>query len=392
MLSPLVEMPVYSRWPLEIVRASGSYLWDRAGRRYLDFYAGHAVAGSGHCHPRVVAAIREQAEKLIFYSSALPCEARERLLRVLGTLTPPGLTRAFFVNSGAEANEQALALARRRTGRSRIVGFEGAFHGRTLATLVLAGSEHYRNLARAGEAGRVLAEHVRCLPWNDPEAARAGIDEQVAAVIVEPVQGLAGARKADGEFLRALREACDAAGAVLIFDEVQSGCLRCGGLSAGVEMGVQPDLLTLAKGIAAGLPLGAVLATTAVCEGLSVGDLGSTFGGAPIPCAAAAANLSALSEEGRGRRALVHGARLARAIAGMPSVVGVDGLGLLLGVRLEVPARPVIRALLSRGVLTGTSADPHVLRLLPPLVIEEAEIELFLQTLEEVLQISGEEQ
>ncbi|MDQ7088716.1 MAG: aminotransferase class III-fold pyridoxal phosphate-dependent enzyme [Acidobacteriota bacterium] len=375
-----------------MARAEGSYLWDRGGRRYLDFYAGHAVAGSGHCHPRVVAAIREQAEKLIFYSSALRSEPRERLLRVLGTLTPPGLTRAFFVNSGAEANEQALALARRRTGRSRVVCFEGAFHGRTLATLVLAGLRPYRASALASAAGEALGAFTRRLPWNDAAAARAGIDEEVAAVIVEPVQGLAGARVASPEFLQALREACDAAGAVLIFDEVQSGCLRCGGLSAGVEMGVQPDLLTLAKGIAAGLPLGAVLATTAVCDGLSTGDLGSTFGGAPIPCAAAAANLAALAEEGRARRALEHGRRLADAMAVMPGVVGVEGRGLLMGVRLDRPVRPVIRALFASGVLTGTSADPDVLRLLPPLVIDDSEIELFLRTLKEVLESSREGQ
>jgi acetylornithine/succinyldiaminopimelate/putrescine aminotransferase len=379
------ELPVFGRLPLEPVRGLGCELFDAAGRRYLDMYGGHAVALTGHCHPRVVAAIREQAERLLFYSNALPLAVRDRLFDLLAELAPPGLDTVFLVNSGAEANEAALALARRKTGRARVVTVAGGFHGRSLATLAVSGIDHYRELAAFSDAGRGLIALSAVCPFDDAAAAGRLVDDAVAAVVVEPVQGLAGARDCGPAFLRALRRACDDSGALLIFDEVQCGCGRTGAFTAAQAYGVLPDLLTLAKGIAGGLPMGAVLIAEAAAAGIGSGDMGTTFGGGPVPCAAAVANLEVLRDERLPERAAALEARLRDALASVPGVARVQGRGLLLGVVLDRPARPVQQALFARGVLVGSSEDPAVLRLLPPLVLGEREADEFVGALREVM-------
>jgi acetylornithine/succinyldiaminopimelate/putrescine aminotransferase len=367
------------------VRGAGCELFDAGGRRYLDMYGGHAVALTGHCHPKVVAAIQGQAAQLLFYSNALPLAVRDRLFDLLAELAPAGLGRAFLVNSGAEANEAALALARRQTGRARVVTVAGGFHGRSLATLAVAGIDHYRELAAFSDAGRGLLALSAVCPFGDVDAAARLIDERVAAVIVEPVQGLAGARDCTPEFLRALRRACDATGALLIFDEVQCGCGRTGAFTAAQAYGVTPDLLTLAKGIAGGLPMGAVLIGERAAAGVGSGDMGTTFGGGPVPCAAAVANLEVLRDERLAERATALEARLRGALAGLPGVTRVQGKGLLLGVVLDRPAKPVQQGLFARGVLVGSAEDPSVLRLLPPLVLADPEADEFVAALREVL-------
>ena len=244
----------------------------------------------------MVAAIREQAERLLFYSNAVPLESRDRLFALLAEMAPAPLDQAFLVNSGAETNDVALQLARRVTGRRRIVTFEGGFHGRTLATLAASGIPRYRDLADAS-GGQSLLDLTVVAPWGRPEVLPALIDETIAAVIVEPVQGLAGAREVGAEVLETMRQACDDAGAVLIFDEVQCGCGRTGAFTAAQSYGVTPDILTLAKGIAAGLPMGAVLLSPRIAKHVAQGDLGTTFGGGPIPCASAVANLEVIRDE-----------------------------------------------------------------------------------------------
>jgi acetylornithine/succinyldiaminopimelate/putrescine aminotransferase len=348
-------------------------------------YGGHAVALTGHCHPKVVAAIREQAERLLFYSNALPLAVRDRLFALLAELAPAGLQRVFLVNSGAEANEAALALARRQTGRARVVTVAGGFHGRSLATLAVAGIDHYRELAAFSDAGRGLLALSAVCPFDDATAAGRLIDDTVAAVIVEPVQGLAGARDCSPEFLHALRRACDGSGALLIFDEVQCGCGRSGAFTAAQAYGVTPDLLTLAKGIAGGLPMGAVLIAESAASGVGSGDMGTTFGGGPVPCAAAVANLEVLRDERLAERAAALEQQLRDELATVPGVVRVQGKGLLLGVVLDRPAKPVQQALFARSVLVGSAEDPGVLRLLPPLVLTEAEADEFVAVLREVL-------
>lgn len=379
------ELAVFARLPLQPLRGRGCWLEGADGRRYLDMYGGHAVALTGHCHPRVVAAIREQADALLFYSNVVTLEVRARLFTVLGELAPAGLATAFLVNSGAEANEAALMLARRVTGRPVVVSVEGGFHGRSLATLAVSGLDHYRDLAVSGGAGTALLGLSRVCPFGDATALAELVREETAAVIVEPVQGLAGARDCPPEFLAALRGACDRAGALLVFDEVQCGCGRTGAFTAAQAYGVTPDLLTLAKGIAGGLPMGAVLMTGRIAASVGRGDMGTTFGGGPVPCAAAAANLEVLRDEGLPANASRMEGVLRAGLATLPGVRRVQGRGLLLGVALDRPARSVQQALFERGVLAGLSEDPAVLRLLPPLVLGEDEAGLFLETMGETL-------
>jgi acetylornithine aminotransferase/acetylornithine/N-succinyldiaminopimelate aminotransferase len=378
------EVPVYGRLQLQLERGAGSTVVGADGRRFLDLYGGHAVAVSGHCHPLVVAAIREQAERLLFYSNAVPLESRDRLFAVLAEMAPAPLDQAFLVNSGAETNDVALQLARRVTGRRRVMTFEGGFHGRTLATLAVSGIPHYRDLAEAS-GGQSILDLTVVAPWGRPEVLPALVDETIAAVIVEPVQGLAGAREVGADVLRTLRRACDDTGAVLIFDEVQCGCGRTGAFTAAQSYGVTPDILTLAKGIAAGLPMGAVLLSPRIAKHVSQGDLGTTFGGGPIPCAAAAANLEVIRDESLAARALHLERRLRQALADLSAVTEITGRGLLLGLRLDRPARPVKLRLFERGILVGSANDPSIIRLLPPLVLAEDEVDTFVHTLHEVL-------
>jgi acetylornithine/N-succinyldiaminopimelate aminotransferase len=373
-------LPVYAQMPVRPVRGRGSWLIDEDGHKWLDAYGGHAVASTGHSHPDVVRAITEQAAELLFYSTAVPHPARERLAEKLAELCPDPLGRVFFCNSGAEANENALHLARRHTGRQTIVSLKGGWHGRTAATLACTDGARYEEAAR--RAGVPLSRKV---PFDDAGALRAAMDESVAAVILEPVQGFAGARDCDPEFLRAAREICDQRGAILIFDEVQCGVGRCGGFSAAEAFGVVPDVLTFAKGLAAGLPIGAVVASPAVTASLAPGDLGSTFGGGPVPCVAALANIEVIERERLIQNAVEVGEYLARGALRL-GVTKVTGRGLLLGLHLERPATEVQQALFARRILTGTATDPRVLRLLPPLSFSRAESDLLLAGLKEVLE------
>ena len=372
-------LPVYPPFPIHPASGHGSWLVDEDGAEWLDAYGGHAVASTGHCHPEVVRAIAEQAARLLFYSTAVPHPLREALAEKLASLCPDPLGRVFFCNSGAEANENALHLARKHTGRQAVVSVAGGWHGRTVATLAVTDGERYE--AGARRAGMPISRKV---PFDDVAALEAAVDDRVAALIVEPVQGLAGARDCAPAFLQAARRVCDARGAVLIFDEVQCGVGRCGAFSAAEAYGVVPDVLTFAKGLAAGLPIGAVVATPALTSRLALGDLGSTFGGGPVVAAAALANIRVIEDEGLIENAVRVGEYLVRG-AHRLGITRVSGRGLLLGIHLERPAADVQRALFGRRILTGTAADPRVLRLLPPLSFSLPEADLLLAGLKEVL-------
>jgi acetylornithine/succinyldiaminopimelate/putrescine aminotransferase len=373
-------LPVYAQMPVRPVSGRGSWLFDEDGREWLDAYGGHAVAATGHCHPHVVQAIGQQAATLLFYSTAVPHPNRERLADRLAALCPDPLSRVFFCNSGAEANENALGIARRHTARQTIVSLRGGWHGRTAATLAITDGAKYEEGAR--RAGVPLSRKV---PVDDVAALDAAVDDTIAAVIMEPVQGLAGARDLSVEFLRAARQLCDARGALLVFDEVQCGVGRCGAFTAAEAYGVVPDVLTLAKGLASGLPIGAVMTTPAIGDRLGVGDLGSTFGGGPVPCAAALATLDVIERENLIANAVEVGDYI-RAGALALGIPAVTGRGLLVGLRLGRPAVPVQRALFERRVLTGTASDPEVLRLMPPLSFNRREADLLLGALREVLE------
>jgi acetylornithine/succinyldiaminopimelate/putrescine aminotransferase len=365
--------------PVRPVAGRGSWLIDENGGEWLDAYGGHAVAVSGHSHPAVVRAIADQAARLLFYSTAVPHPNREALARRLVQLCPASLERVFLCNSGAEANENALHIARKHTGRQGVAAVEGGWHGRTVATLACTDGAQYQ--IGAERAGMPLAHRIK---FDDVASLERTLDDSIAALILEPVQGMSGARDMSLEFLAAARRFCDERGVALIFDEIQCGVGRCGAFTAAEAFGVVPDLLTMAKGLAAGLPIGVVMATPAVTASIVSGDLGSTFGGGPVPCAAALANLDVIEREGlvenavRIGRHLVEGARR----IGVSRVVG---RGLLLGLQLGRPAAPVQRALFDRQVLTGTANDPDTLRLLPPLSFTRAEADLLLNALAEVL-------
>jgi acetylornithine/N-succinyldiaminopimelate aminotransferase len=372
-------LPVYPPMPVRPLSGHGSWLVDEDGEEWLDAYGGHAVASTGHSHPEVVRAIADQAARLLFYSTAVPLPQREALADKLAELCPEPLGRVFLCNSGAEANENALHLARRHTGRQTIVTLRGGWHGRTAATLACTDGPRYEEAAR--RAGMPLSRKV---PFDDVAALEAAVGDDVAAVLVEPIQGFAGARDCSPEFLAAARRLCDDRGAVLLFDEVQCGVGRCGAFAAAEAVGVTPDALTFAKGLAGGLQIGAVVATPALTESLAIGDLGSTFGGGPVPCAAALANIGVIEREGLIANAVSVGEHLAHGARSL-GIGKVSGRGLLLGLHLGRPAVEVQKALFARRILTGTATDPKVLRLLPPLSFSMREADLLLAGLREVL-------
>jgi acetylornithine/N-succinyldiaminopimelate aminotransferase len=373
--SALVE--VFDRLPLEIERGEGVYLFDAGGRRYLDFYGGHAVALLGYGHPALVEALSAQARALLFQTNAVSLAVRERAAAALVRFGPPGLTRTFFVNSGAEANENALRIAFLATGRKRVVAVEGAFHGRTAAAAA-ATEGHERWYAFPS-----VPFPVSVVPFDDAAALDGAIDDDVAAVLVEPVQGVAGARALSREFLARARELTAARGAVLILDEVQCGMGRTGHPFAAQAHGVIPDLLTTAKGLGGGFPVAAVLVSEALAGKVARGALGTTFGGGPMAMALVEAVIATIECEQLLPRVQRLSALLQRECVVGP-VEAVQGMGFLLGLRTRVPAKQVLGALRERSVLAGGSADPHVVRLLPPLILEDAHVDELIAALKEI--------
>jgi acetylornithine/succinyldiaminopimelate/putrescine aminotransferase len=360
--------PVYSQWPLDIVGASGVHLHTGDGRRILDLYGGHAVAALGYSHPRWLAALESQAKSLLFQSNAVPLEVRERAAARLVRFAGLGLDTVFFVNSGAEANENALKLALKLTGRRKVVAIEGSFHGRTAA----AGAVTWGAASKWYGFPQAPFD-VEFIPRGDVEAVTARIGLDTAAVIVEPVQGVAGAVDLGRRFLAALRARTDEVCAQLIFDEVQCGMGRTGHPFAANLYGIRPDLLTTAKALGAGFPCGALLMADHVAAQLRTDDLGTTFGGGPLACALIETVVDIIESEG-----LLDNVRrlsdLMRSSCVVGPVTATQGEGFLLGLRTRRPARDVQRELLERDILTGTSADPNVLRILAPYVITEEHV------------------
>jgi acetylornithine/succinyldiaminopimelate/putrescine aminotransferase len=373
------ELPTYTRWPIAVARGEGSTVWDTSGKSYLDLYGGHAVAATGHCHPEVVRAIREQAGQLLFYSNVVALPVRTRAAEAIARQAPAPLSRVFFVNSGTEANENAMRLARRFTGRTDILSFHGGFHGRTADAISAAGTAKYRELGQPNVPGH------RLVPFADLDAARAAVDENVAGVLVEPIQSMAGVLTAPASYFQGLRALCDERGAKLIYDEVQTGFGRTGTLFFAGRHGVVPDLVALAKGIGSGVPMGAVLVSEEIAETVHPEEYGTTFGGGPLACAAAEATVRVLLEERLLENVRTGSRRLREGLASVAGVREVRGEGFLLGLVLDRPGKPVRQALLDRGFLVGGSDLPDTLRLLPPLVLTSVEIDRFLEALKGVL-------
>jgi predicted acetylornithine/succinylornithine family transaminase len=373
---------VYER-DLVIVSGKGARVTDDAGRTYLDFAAGIGVNGLGYGDRGVVTAIRQQAGRLIHASNLYYSDVVVALANRLAGLAFP--SKVFFSNSGTEAVEAAIKFARRigrPAGRTDLVAFERAFHGRTLGALSLTWNEKYR------APFEPLVPGVKFLPWDDLSAAAAGIDARTAAVFVEPVQGEGGVRPAPPAFLQGLRDICRDAGALLVSEEVQCGLGRTGKLFGYEHAGIKPDMVTLAKPLGGGLPLGAVLLREDLAPHISPGDHGSTFGGNPVAAAASLVVLDRITEPGFLAKVEKKAGRLRRGLNMLArkhdAITQVRSLGLMVGVELSGEASAVVKGLRERGVL-ATRAGEHVLRLLPPLVIKPKEIREFLDGLDAVL-------
>ncbi len=382
-------LPNYNRAPITLVRGEGCYVYDDAGRRYLDCIAGIAVCALGHSHPAIAQAVAEQARTLVHVSNLYYHEPAGELAREL--VLRSGLARAFFCNSGTEANEAAIKLARKRAHRkdqkerTTILACTGSFHGRTFGALAATDNPAYQ------EGFGPMAPGFAFTPFNDVESLERTIDDRVAAFIVEPVQGESGVHPATREFLAAARRLCDERGALLIFDEIQCGMGRVGPLFAFQRFGVKPDVVTLAKALANGLPIGAMLVAECAIDALRPGDHGSTFGGSPVPAAAALAHLRvrdqidlASSVAAREKHLM---ARLGAVVEAFPAIVGVPrGLGLLVGLPVREPykAADIVTALRDGGVLVG-SAGGNTLRFAPPLIINEEQIDEACRALRDVL-------
>jgi acetylornithine/succinyldiaminopimelate/putrescine aminotransferase len=377
-----VQLATYKKMPIVAERGEGAWLYASDSTKYLDLYGGHAVAGTGHSHPHVVAAIKEQAENLLFYSNLVYSEIRARAAEKLVSVAPSSLSKTFFCNSGTEANENAMRMARMLTGRESIITFSGGFHGRTADAISATFLGKYRELGKPNVPGHLAAE------FGDIESVIRIADESVAAIMLEPIQSMAGVRMAPPEFYRALRNLCDERQIILIYDEVQTGVGRTGEwFFAGTAPGdgVVPDIVTLAKSLGSGIPVGACLVTDQVSAAIKENDLGTTFGGGMIAMAAVNATLEAIENDQMIENVRSVEYDLRSRVAAVPEVVQVRGLGFLLGLEFADKAAPVHKALLEKRIITGTSSDPNVLRLLPPLCLGNAEVDLFVKTLREVL-------
>jgi acetylornithine/succinyldiaminopimelate/putrescine aminotransferase len=362
--------PVYAQFPLEVVDAEGVFLNTPDGRRVLDLYGGHAVAALGYGHPRWLAALTNQAKALAFQSNAVPLDVRKRAATRLAKFCGLGLDTVFFINSGAEANENALKLALKITGRREVIAVEGSFHGRTAAAgaVTWGAQKKWYGFPQA-------PFDVSFIPRNDYAAASAAITERTGAVIVEPVQGVAGALDLPKQLLEMLRKRCDETGSVLIFDEVQCGVGRTGYPFAANLYGVTPDMITTAKALGAGFPVSALLMSNAMAATLHVDDLGTTFGGGPMACAMVEAVVDVIETENLLENVRLRSAEIReRCIVG--PVTAVQGAGFLLGLRTTRPAKDIQAALLKQDILTGTSGDPHVVRILAPYVLQSEHVEM----------------
>lgn len=376
----------YTRYPIALVRGKGARVWDADGKEYLDLLAGIAVNGLGHCHPAVVRAIQQQSRKLLHVSNLYHILPQSELAREL--CRHSFADRVFFCNSGAEANEAAIKLARRYGGehlggKYEILSAHNSFHGRTLATLTATGQEK----VRAGYDP--LPDGFRQIPYNDLRAAEDAIDEKkTAGILIEPIQGEGGINVPEVEYMRGLRELCDRRGLLLIFDEVQTGMGRTGKLFGYEHFGVEPDIMTLAKALGGGLPLGAMLARERVAKSFAPGSHASTFGGNPLACSVGLAVMQTLMSGGVLKNCVAMSKFFVQGLERLKGrfsfVRGIRGKGLLLGLELEMEGAKIVEACMQEGLLLNCTAY-KVLRFVPPLTIKKNEIESGLAVLEKVL-------
>jgi acetylornithine/N-succinyldiaminopimelate aminotransferase len=380
-------MNTYNRFPLAIRKGRGMKVWGTDGKEYLDFVGGIAVNCLGHCHPKVVIAIQKQAQRLIHVSNYYHIEAQTKLAKIL--VDKSFADKVFFCNSGAEANEAAIKIARRYyreiagENRFEIITTLNSFHGRTLGTLSATGQEKFK-------AGfEPLVPGFSHVPFNDPEAMEKAVTKKTCAVMIEPIQGESGVRIPDPDYLREVRKLCDRHGILLIFDEVQTGMGRTGKLFAYEHYGIAPDIMSLAKGLGGGFPIGAMLASDKVAAAFEPGTHGSTFGGNPLACSAALATIDVLTEDGFildqcRRMGEYFKKKLEELQKEFPSIIAeVRGLGLLVGIELTRDGAPLVKACMERGMLINCTAG-NILRFMPALIVTEKDIDQLADILDQI--------
>lgn len=373
------EVNTYARYPVVFERGEGIFVYDTEGKRYTDLYGGHCVAALGHTPEAVTNAITKQAQEFFFYSNVAYHPSRAKAAKKLVEMAPTGFDRVFFCNSGTEANENAIKLAWMMTGKTKMLSTQGGWHGRTLASLSVT------HAAKLREPFGFALPKVDFVPFGDAETLEAYLSthDDVAGFILEPIQSISGCVMAPMEYYRQVREICDRYGVILIFDEIQTGVGRTGAFSFCEHADMRPDLITLAKSLAAGFPIGAVLMPERIAGRVKIGDLGSTFAGGMLASAACEATLTQIEADGLMGNAERVFASLEGALRGAD--VEVRGKGCLIGLKLNRPVKPVVSALFERGWITGTSDDPHVMRLMPPLITPPEVMEAFAHVLLEVL-------
>jgi acetylornithine/N-succinyldiaminopimelate aminotransferase len=379
-------LPTFNRFPITLIKGKGSRVWDDKGNEYIDAMAGIAVNSVGHCHPRVVEAIQRQAEDLIHISNFYLSKPQALLAEKLATIS--GLNRVFFANSGAEANEGAIKLARKYAHKHNrggtVIGFSGCFHGRTLATIAMGKK-------KMQEGFEPIPHGFNMIPFNDMKAIKEAVNEEVAAFIIEPVQGEGGIHIADKPFMKELRDICNKENILLIFDEIQCGMGRTGKYFAKEHYGVQPDILTSAKALGSGVPISAIITNQKVSDVIGFGDHGTTFGGNPLATAAALAAIEVIEDEELIKQAAEKGEWMrSQILENNPKTYGIKevrGLGLMIGIELEFEAKPVVSKMLEKGVLANATADT-VLRFVPPLNITYNELKTVLDVMYQSLEES----
>ncbi|HEX8949014.1 MAG TPA: acetylornithine transaminase [Dissulfurispiraceae bacterium] len=380
-------MHTYNRFPVVLRKGRGIRVWSADGKEYLDFVGGIAVNVLGHCHPKVVVAIQKQAQRLIHVSNLYHIEPQIKLARLL--VTHSFADKAFFCNSGAEANEAAIKLARKYAkehfdeSRYEIITALNSFHGRTLATVTATGQEKFQ------KGFEPLMPGFKYVPFNDIGALESAITQNTCAIMLEPIQGEGGVKIPSDDYLSKVRELCDSHGLLLILDEVQTGIGRTGKLFAYEHYGVTPDIMTLAKGLGGGVPIGAMLATEKVASAFAPGNHASTFGGNPLVCTAAVATLETILEDGFvldhcNRMGKYFIERLEQLKGYYEQIIAVRGKGLLIAMELTRDGMPIVKACLERGILINCTGG-NILRFMPPLTVEEKDIDHLAETLDELL-------
>ena len=369
------QIPTYSKWPITLVSGLGSTVTDANGSAYLDFYGGHCVNLLGHCHANVVDAVKAQTETLMFYSNVVHSDIRTEAARLLTSSAGAGSERVYFCNSGTEANETALKIARKMTGKQAVIATEKGFHGRTMGSLAVTWNAKYREPYSASLADSYF------VPFGEIDALLEVVESRndIAAIIMEPIQSMAGIISAPPSYFQAVRELCSKHGVLLIFDEIQTGVGRTGTFLYSESVGVKPDMTTLAKSLGSGVPVGAVLSTSEVAESVQPGDQGSTFGGGMLASAAVVATLKTIQSENIMDRARAIFSRIAEDLVDQD--IEISGAGCLIGLRFTSSVAALISRLRQDGILVGGSSDPNVIRVMPPATATTEEVDYFIMGL-----------